>query len=42
MKYIVDKEYNEYIDKLATQYAEENEYIDKYDACNEWACSSVG
>ncbi len=35
MKYIRDKEYNEYIDKLAEIYKEENEFIDKFDACRE-------
>lgn len=37
MRYIEDKEYNEYMDKLAAEYKEENEFVDKYDACNEWA-----
>lgn len=37
MRYIEDKEYNEYIDKLAEQYKEKNKYLDRYDACNEWA-----
>ena len=29
--------YNEYRDKLAAEYKEENEFVDRYDACNEWA-----
>ena len=37
MRYIEDKEYNEYMDRLAAEYREENEFVDKYDACNEWA-----